>query len=142
MQPSSPVPSLPWVLIAEDDDDDYFFLQRAISKIANGIQLVHAEDGVEAMRILQENLARPPILLITDLKMPGVDGFGLLSWLRANPTLAKIPVFIWSGSDLSNDRERANSLAARSYHPKGISHDGLPALVTEVCGVLPFGGGP
>ncbi len=77
------------------------------------------------------------MLIITDLKMPGVDGFGLLSWLRANPQLANVPVFVWSGSDIPKDREKAKSLEARFYYPKGTSHDGLPPLVTEVCRILP-----
>ncbi len=142
VQISQTVPaSAPWVLAAEDDDDDFFFLQREVSKATNGVSLTRAKDGVEAMQYLQGNLTQPPALLITDLKMPGIDGFGLVAWVKANPQLEKVAVFIWSGSELPKDRERAELFAAGSYHPKGSSYEGLPALVTEVRGVLPQSAG-
>lgn len=56
-----------------------------------------------------------PALIITDLKMPGIDGFALLEFLRRHPELAVIPTIVLSGSADLNDVEVAYALGASSY---------------------------
>jgi CheY-like chemotaxis protein len=131
--PHSRVPLLPWVLVAEDDENDFFFLQRAVAKANAAVRLVHTINGAVAMLYLEENQRDVPILIVTDLKMPAVDGFSLLTWLRSNPRFANIPVLIWSASEQQKDRDRAQALDAQSYHEKGIAHEGLTTLVAQIC---------
>jgi len=128
----------PWVLAAEDDENDFFCLRRAISKATKGILLIRAADGSQAMHFLQESLGQLPMLIITDLSMPGIDGFGLLAWVRANSQMEKVPVFVWTASEQPKDREKAKALAAHAYHPKGVTHSGLAGLMADFQSLLPL----
>jgi CheY-like chemotaxis protein len=55
---------------------------------------------------------------VLDLKMPRVNGFEVLQWLRQQPGLARIPVVVLSGSGLETDIEEAYRLGANTYFTK------------------------
>src|SRR5438128_10407443 len=98
------------VLIAEDDPNDVFLLRRAFKKagLANPLVVVH--NGQEAIDYLggegthanrrEENF---PALLFLDLKMPLMDGFDVLAWLRTRPHTDTLPVSSVTGSNREQD---------------------------------------
>ena len=59
-----------------------------------------------------------PRALITDIKMPQVDGFELLEMVRANEATRLLPIIILSSSTLESDRNRALALGANAYLTK------------------------
>ncbi len=67
------------------------------------IELVAVGTGAEALRLLREERFDCVVL---DLRLPDVSGFGLLQQLQADPSLAEVPVVVFTGKDLS-DAERA-----------------------------------
>ena len=79
------------ILLVEDNPDDEALTIRALNKhnVANGV--VVARDGAEALDYLYRRGAfsdrtnGAPIVVLLDLKMPRVDGFEFLSWLRREP---------------------------------------------------------
>lgn len=79
--------------------------------------------GEEVVRFLQgspesaQEVARfrRPNLLLLDLKMPGMEGFQVLEWLRNHPPFDRIPVIVFSGSDQPVDIDRALALGAIRY---------------------------
>src|SRR5207302_8723226 len=113
-RPTSPGPRLPPrprskstpnVLIVEDDSNDVFLLQRAFAAAGFPCSLEIARDGHEAREHLQKlasstdpTAAPPPCLLILDLKMPRLDGFEFLEWLRQQPNLRRIVTIVLSTS--------------------------------------------
>ena len=110
------------ILVAEDNDDDIFALRRALKKagVANPVQVV--TDGQKAVDYLAGNgefadrERHPlPFILFLDLKLPYVDGFDVLSWMRQQPSLNPVVVVILTGSDETKDHQRAYALGARSY---------------------------
>ena len=113
------------ILLVEDDDDDVFLFKRALkaAKITNSVNVV--TDGRAAIEYLSSasHGADPeeyplPFIIFLDLKMPHVDGFEVLSWIRAQPQLDSIIVVVLSGSDQPRDHQRAYALGARSYLTK------------------------
>ena len=86
------------------------------AKIANPV--VRARDGVEALEILKGTNGRtrlqPPYLLLVDIRMPRLDGLGLIRELRNTPALQRTVVFVLTTSD--NDRDRT---AAYDGHVAG-----------------------
>src|SRR5436190_23460124 len=89
------------VLLAEDDPDDVLLTHIAFEKarLANPLQVVR--DGEEAIAYLQgegrfaDRRKYPlPILLLLDLKMPKINGFQVLEWLRHEPVLKRLPVAV------------------------------------------------
>ena len=110
------------ILLVEDDDDDVFLFKRALkmAKITNPVNV--ATDGRAAIDYLSSAAqgADPercplPFIVFLDLKMPNVDGFEVLSWIRSQPSLESIVVVVLTGSNQPRDQQRAYALGARSY---------------------------
>jgi CheY-like chemotaxis protein len=83
------------VLVVDDDAD----VRETIAEIlrAEGVVVVVARDGLEALSHLTSGAARPSLILL-DLMMPRMDGWQLLEHMGGNPSLASIPVCIVSAS--------------------------------------------
>ena len=93
-------------------------------------------DGQEAVDYLagigkfEDRKANPlPRLLLLDLKMPLLDGFDVLRWMRKQPVLYRLPVAVLTSSNLDNDVDRAYDLGANSYIVKPGSLMGYAGLV-------------
>ena len=89
---SSPGASLPHVLLVEDNLDMRLSLKRLLVRLYS---VTAVADGEEALRVLSE-LAEHPDLVLTDVMMPGMNGFELLRRLRADERTRTIPVIILS----------------------------------------------
>jgi CheY-like chemotaxis protein len=110
------------LLVAEDSSGDAFLLQQALSKAGIRVSAHFVKDGQEALDYLQglnlfaDRSTYPlPTLLLTDLKMPRMDGFDVLAWLRQQPGLRRLPAVVFSSSALPEDVSRAYDLGANSY---------------------------
>jgi len=68
-----------------------------------------------------------PMMILMDLKMPVMDGFEVLAWLRSKPGIKVIPTIVFSSSDLPKDITRAYELGANSFMTKSVTYDGLLA---------------
>ena len=92
-----------------------------------------AVDGAQGIELA---LRAPPHLILCDLFMPGIDGFGVLARLRAEPVTAGIPfVFITSSTD-PGDSRLGFQLGANGYVTKPIDGKVLMALVKERLGAV------
>ncbi len=101
------------VLIVDDSATTRRFVTFALR--ARGLQVLTAEDGQEAL----EKLAITPVdLVITDLNMPKLDGFGLVRALREDGNYASLPVIILSSLSKREDIERGLRLGATAYLTK------------------------
>jgi CheY-like chemotaxis protein len=124
------------ILVAEDDTTDAFFFQRAFRRAGIPVTLHFVRDGQEVIDYLDgkgafaDRSAHPqPQLLLLDLKMPKLDGFDVLRWVRKRPELADLVVVLFSSSDEPRDISRAYDLGANWYLVKPHSMDELTALV-------------
>ena len=127
------------VLIAEDDPGDVFLLKRAFSQSGISITLHFVRDGQEVIDYLRgengyadrQNYPMPDLLLL-DLKMPRLNGFDVLEWLRDQPGLKRLLVTILTSSDQPQDVNRAYDLGANSYLLKPHNSEYLCDLVKLV----------
>jgi CheY-like chemotaxis protein len=110
------------ILVAEDSPTEALLLLKALAAahITNPVQIV--QDGEEAIAYLRgsgqyANRARHPFpsVILTDLKMPRLDGFEILKWLRAHPECSVIPVIVLTNSSIPDDIRLAYQLGANSY---------------------------
>ena len=112
--------SSPVVLIV----DDAISLRQTLSLTLQkyGYQVIQAQNGIEALEQLQKN---PKIqLVVSDLEMPRMNGFELLSNIRQSPDFAKIPVIILSSRSADKHRQLAQNLGATAYLTKPyLEHD-------------------
>jgi len=126
----------PPILVAEDDPNDAFILKRTLKKVGIRNPCTSVENGEEAIAYLRgdgiygDRVAYPfPGVIITDLKMPKVDGFAVLDWLRRHPECGVIPVVILTASAIEADIVKAYQLGANCYLQK-------PASPDEFCHIL------
>lgn len=115
------------VLIIDDDIGFRDLLRIHLSSA--GYQVEVAEDGVTGGRAL---LARRPDLIVTDVNMPFLDGFELLSLLRADAETAAIPVILLSGRSDGDTMAKAVQLGAADFLIKPVKLEQLLESI-EAC---------
>ena len=113
------------ILVAEDDSNDIFLLKTAFQKAGIDVQMRFVEDGEQAIQYLKAGQEHPvPELLLLDLKMPRVNGFEVLEWIRKQPRLKRMLTIVMTSSDEPRDINRAYDLGANSYlvKPSDLTH--------------------
>jgi len=121
------------ILIVEDNPADARLVREVMrdSKILNEIHWV--PDGVEAMAFLRRQGKYPqaprPNLMFLDLNMPRKDGREVLSEVKSDPDLRRIPVVVMTSSQAEEDIARAYDQHANCYVRKPISFEQFHAVV-------------
>jgi CheY-like chemotaxis protein len=120
------------ILIVDDDENDIFFVKRAFVEINVHCTFQMLKNGQETIDYLSghgefsDREKFPlPMMILMDLKMPIMDGFQVLAWLRGRPGIKVIPTVVFSSSDLPSDITRAYELGANSFMTKSVTYDGL-----------------
>jgi CheY-like chemotaxis protein len=120
------------VLLVEDDEVDAETIVRSIErgKISNPLR--RARDGIEALDMLRgtNGVARisGPVLLLVDIRMPRLDGIGLIQAIRADPALHRTVIFVLTTSDSDRDRLAAYDAHVAGYILKSNAHDEIFSL--------------
>jgi two-component system response regulator len=114
------------ILLVEDNPDDAELAVRAFRAGNAGQEIQVARDGTEAVEALFGSTvaAAPrqlPGLVLLDLKLPGLDGFAVLSRIRAHPRTRFLPVVILTSSTELSDLIAGYQLGANSYVRKPFS---------------------
>ena len=90
--------------------DDSNVIRNLIQRMFNDeLQVISANDGVEATQIIASTPIDTIYGLLLDLNMPKADGFAVLDWFKKYNLFAKIPVAIITGEDSKENVERANA---------------------------------
>ena len=110
--PPQPAPEqAPRSILVVDDSMTTRTLEKSILE-AHGYRVRVAVDGMEALTMLRAEKAD---LVIADIQMPRLDGFGLLAALKKDPHLNRIPVIVVTSLERPEDQERGLSLGADAY---------------------------
>jgi CheY-like chemotaxis protein len=112
------------VLVADDKAPGRELIRTVLEQ--SGHLVFEAGDGAEALQRAREQL---PDLIILDLHMPLLDGFGVLKELKQDQRFAATPIIALTASAMQGDRERALSAGFTAYIAKPIS---LSALRSEM----------
>ncbi len=94
-----------------------------------GYAIYEAAGGLEALRVARE---LRPDLIVLDLNMPGMDGFGVVQELRRDPGFVTTPVLALTASAMQGDRERALAAGFNGYISKPIGPHQLRAEVERL----------
>jgi len=127
------------ILLVEDNPDDAFLVSTAVERTLAGIRVLLVKNGQEAIRYLggespYEDRSRHPFpdLILLDLKMPVMNGFEVLDWIRSKPGLRRLPVIVLTGSLLPEDTQRAYEAGANSYLIKPLDFDGMMRTIKNM----------
>ena len=77
-----------------------------------GYRVVQAEDGVHGLEVLQ---AESPNIVITDINMPRMDGFGFIEGMRADPAFSAVPVLVLTTESDAAKKQRAREAGATGW---------------------------
>lgn len=127
----------PSVLLVEDSEDDAFFFKRTLQKSGHTCVLHRANNGAEAVEFLQtastSGSEALPHVIFLDLKMPVLNGFEVLDWLRQQSFASQVRVIVLSGSEQQNDKDRAAELGASDYLVKPVRTGDLDRFLKDIC---------
>ena len=95
-------------LVIDDDEIERYVAAHILRSL--GLLVTEAQDGTSGLRLARE---QPPDVIVLDLRMPGIDGFGVLEELHGDPSTAGIPVIIQTAKPITAlDRKRLHFAAA------------------------------
>ena len=112
------------ILVAEDRPASLELIRTVLESA--GYEVVEAVDGQEAVEKASGNSVD---LILLDLQMPEIDGFGVLAHLRRDPRFASIPIVALTASAMQGARERALAAGFSSYIAKPVD---LAVLRSEI----------
>lgn len=124
------------VVVVDDNANDRRLIRRLLKSYKN-YRVYEARDGKEGLKVIQE---RNPDLVVCDLTMPQVDGFGLLETLKSNPKTAHIPVVVVSAKSLTaQDRKTLEESSESIWTKGGFETRQLVDHVVQTLGHTPVG---
>ena len=117
-----------YLLIVEDDPDILKLLDATLT--FRGYRVITARNGTEAMEVIQ---VKRPAIVITDIMMPRLDGFGLVHRLRIHSETRDIPVvFITATYVAPEDREFALNIGATRFIQKPVDLEKFLSTIAEL----------
>jgi CheY-like chemotaxis protein len=127
------------ILLADDREDDVLLIRRAFAKTTIQHTLYVVQNGEDAISYLEgigrfANRAEYPLpnLFLLDLKMPGVDGFDVLRWIKKHPQLSSLRIVVLTSSDAIHDVNHAYELGANSFMVKPFDFENTIELARVV----------
>jgi len=118
------------VIVADDSISVRKFVARMLEKSGYCVRL--ASDGLEAAEIAVQSGAH---LIVTDLEMPRMNGYELMSHLRQNPETRRIPVMVVTSRAGAKHRDRALKEGAVDFLTKPVQEEQLLAAVEKILGL-------
>lgn len=127
------------IMLVEDNPDDETLTVRALKKNKIMNEVVVARDGVEALDYLfgegayaGRDCKETPQVVLLDLKLPKLDGLGVLRRIRADDRTRLLPVVILTSSNEEEDRIHGYGLGANSYVRKPVDFDQFVAAAAQL----------
>ncbi|MFZ0630529.1 MAG: response regulator [Acidobacteriaceae bacterium] len=115
------------ILIADDRASSRELLRTVLQRA--GYEVLEAEDGEQA---LAQARSGHPDLVLLDLQMPELDGFGVLAELRGDPRFKDLPILALTASAMRGDREKILEAGFTEYLAKPAGPDTLRETVARL----------
>jgi CheY-like chemotaxis protein len=116
------------ILYVEDNDDNVYMLKRRLER--RGFRVVVAGDGSAGISAAVDG---QPDLILLDLGLPGLDGWGAAKVLKRDERTRAIPIIALSAHAMTGERERALAVGCDDYQTKPID---MPGLLAKIDGFL------
>ncbi len=103
------------IIIVENDEDEQFFMKEGFNASGMFSILAQLENGTDLFEWLHQNPNTLPNVILSDLNMPGMNGYDIITHIKSNPIYSHIPVIITSTSSTKSIIEKCLSLGAADY---------------------------
>jgi chemotaxis family two-component system response regulator Rcp1 len=130
------VPQPVRIFLVEDGHVQTLLIKAALADLPQ-LDLLHvAKDGVEAMEFLRREAqsvnGQLPDLILLDINMPKKNGFEVLTELKSDPVLRRMPVVVFSTSDFQEDIDRAYDKGASTFITKPVTLGDLKQVLDRI----------
>jgi two-component system response regulator AtoC/two-component system nitrogen regulation response regulator NtrX len=115
------------ILLVDDSEVSNFLMQSILEE--RGYSILSVSNGKDALDFLKQ---QQPNLIILDIMMPEMNGFGVLESVKKFEATAKIPVMILTARNNLKDQEKAISMGAADYMIKPIDIDDVVERVSRL----------
>ncbi len=126
------------ILVAEDDEGHAGLIQKNLGRAGIVNEVLHLKDGQEVLDFLQGQGSGPhreagaSYVLLLDIRMPKIDGVEVLTQVKADPELRKIPVIMVTTTDDPREVERCHALGCSNYIAKPVDYDDFVAAIRQL----------
>ncbi len=127
------------ILLVEDNPDDAELTKLALSRHGLEGRVTHVSDGMQALDYLfrrnqfANRAGSHPVLVLLDLKMPLLDGIGVLKEIKSSDVLHNIPVVVLTSSTEPSDLLRAYDAGTNAYIAKPTEFSQFLSAMKHVC---------
>ena len=115
------------VLVIDDEPDVRWLIRMSLERA--GHEVFDAEDGLRGIALAMKQ--RPDVIVL-DLMMPVMDGYGVLAELAKDPKTASVPVVVLSAKAIPDEADRASAAGARRFMEKPFDPDELAIELGEL----------
>lgn len=118
------------IAVVDDDPDDREFISMALSETSGSVRVHTFKSG----HTFISSIGEKPVfdIVITDLRMPLMNGFELMEHLRKNEATRHLPVVVLSTSGSEIDQRKASELGCRGYYVKPYSLEGYADITSDI----------
>ena len=117
---------LPLIMLVDDNEEILDFLDRILQK---KYAIIRATDGVQALKLLETEAVQ---LIVSDVMMPGIDGFELCKTIKSNLEYSHIPVILLTAKNTIQSKVQGLELGADAYIEKPFSKEHLMAQIASL----------
>jgi len=115
------------VLVVDDDVRNVFALTSALEMF--GMRVRYADNGRDAIKLLQQETNEAVRLVLMDVMLPGMDGNETTSVIRAMPAFIELPILVLTAKAMPGDREKSIAAGASDYITKPVDLDYLLSVM-------------
>ena len=126
----------PVVISVEDDDGSYAVLRELLQEAYPDVRVERARNGSEALKKLNSMAQDPSVevrLVLLDVRLPGMSGFEILTAVRDNESLRRVPIVVLTGKAEEADRLACLENGAQDYLEKPWDLQGLENVLKAAC---------
>ena len=120
------------ILLVEDDSIDAMMVQRALQELNVPNQLVHCENGEEALEYLQNDTNIKPCIILLDLNMPRMGGLEFLEVVKKEGRLKLIPIIVLTTSSEQQDLMASFGHSVAGYMVKPIDYQHFVKMMNTI----------
>ncbi len=126
------------ILIAEDDTGHAALIQKNLGRAGIANRVIHFMDGQEVVDFLfrhgdgPHRVSGEAYVLLLDIRMPRLDGTGVLEQVKADAELRKIPVVMITTTDDPREVERCHALGCSTYITKPVVYDSFVNAIRQL----------
>jgi DNA-binding NarL/FixJ family response regulator len=118
-----------WIILVDDEKA----IRQAVGQMLyeKGYQVTTCSDGETALRVAAQNSTLPDVI-VSDVRMPGMDGLQLLDAIRSHKRLVEVPVVLLTAKGMPQDRIAGYQAGADAYIPKPFDPEELVTVIDNV----------